>query len=337
MPARPFQKDGLTRRVGPFVLVATAATAATMLQVGAHPETVIAAVGVATLIVAIFAIPWERLPRWTDAVVPFAYLGIVVVMRDAEGGRLAAAGLLVFLPIVWFALFGVRAEVIASVVAALGIFLLPPVLIGGDRYPAPEYGKVFVFGLVLTLVAGTVFRLVQERRVLTEQLAELANRDPLTRVANRRAWDDGLARAVEAASLAGTPLTVGILDLDNLKQINDVDGHEAGDAALRFVSTAWADALPPGAMIARLGGDEFGVLLPGLAPDDVEDLVGRLGRSSRPYGCSVGIASYTGTEDGHALMRAADDELYRAKENRAGWAVRYSGIQTAASGSAGSR
>src|SRR5262249_36853374 len=91
-------------------------------------------------------------------------------------------------------------------------------------------------------------------------LQKTAITDPLTGVANRRCFDQQLARAVVASARDGPPLTLLFVDVDQLKGINDELGHGAGDAALRLVGECLARTCRSRDVVARWGGDEFAVL-----------------------------------------------------------------------------
>ncbi|MFH1518860.1 MAG: GGDEF domain-containing protein, partial [Pseudomonadota bacterium] len=102
----------------------------------------------------------------------------------------------------------------------------------------------------------------QELEAAQMRLAELANSDFLTGLANRRRFEQSFADAFGAAGLGGAPFTLILLDLDNFKQVNDAYGHDAGDAVLQNVAKRIRATIGerPG-VAARLGGDEFAILL----------------------------------------------------------------------------
>ncbi len=114
--------------------------------------------------------------------------------------------------------------------------------------------------LACQLLAEMV-RLRRGQRRAAEQVRELEHEaltDPLTRLPNRRAWDQALA----GLGGAGSPgLCVAVLDLDHFKQVNDIYGHGTGDEVLRTAGNALREGLRQGDLVARLGGDEFGLLL----------------------------------------------------------------------------
>lgn len=312
MVVRPFQRAGLVARVGPFVLVAVAALAEVAVRMGQRSQVLVAAAVVVLLIAAIFGVPWERLPRWTDAIVPLAYLLVIALMRDAEGGRIATTGPLVLLPVVWFALYGTRIELVLSIAFGGLTFVAPVWVVGAPRYPATEYIKALNFTVVLALVGLAVYRLVTERRALAEDLERQASRDALTSLPNRRAWEEALAGAVERVAHVGARLAVAVIDLDGLKAINDSGGHAAGDRALREVTASWQASVPADAVLARLGGDEFALLLPGLDAPAAEPVVERM-RAAGSHRCSVGVAGWLPGQSPADLMHAADAALYAAK------------------------
>ena len=100
---------------------------------------------------------------------------------------------------------------------------------------------------------------------VVEGLVELATRDGLTGLANRRTFEGALAREAARIARGGEPALLLLLDIDHFKRINDTYGHAAGDAVLKAVARAIADQVRPMDMVARIGGEEFGVILPSCA------------------------------------------------------------------------
>jgi len=152
---------------------------------------------------------------------------------------------------------------------------------------------------------------------LVRQVRTAAATDPLTRLPNRRSFEEQLDRALARAERSGRPLSVLALDLDGFKAVNDRQGHAAGDRLLVESSKAWSTALRTGDVLARNGGDEFVVLLPDSGESIARRVADRLGsRTPDPLGVSVGVAVSRGGEDGDALLRRADQALYAAKRSR---------------------
>ncbi|HET8955604.1 MAG TPA: sensor domain-containing diguanylate cyclase [Solirubrobacterales bacterium] len=153
-----------------------------------------------------------------------------------------------------------------------------------------------------------------EREELLDQVQDLARRDSLTGLPNRRALEEQLPQAMARARRSGDPLSVAILDIDHFKNFNDSHGHLAGDEVLRACAKAWDSALRGEDTIVRFGGEEFLVLLPDTGPDQAADIVERLRRTT-PMGqtCSAGLALWDCAESIDDLLRRADEALYLAK------------------------
>jgi diguanylate cyclase (GGDEF)-like protein len=153
-----------------------------------------------------------------------------------------------------------------------------------------------------------------------EQMRELAERDPLTRLLNRRSFFERLGDELRRCRAQRRPLALVFGDLDGFKQLNDSQGHVAGDLALQRFAEALNDAAAP-ADCFRIGGDEFAVILPGASADDVLEVLARLRRASERlrFGAATVRASFgiavveDGDSDSARLLRAADDAMYEAK------------------------
>lgn len=197
-----------------------------------------------------------------------------------------------------------------------GMSVLPPVVlliqahVGRGTVSATAIGTAcFVqFLLVVARMAGLIRRVEEQARTL----ADLAGRDGLTGVGNRRSWDAALTRAHGA----GRPFTVVLLDLDHFKIFNDTYGHQAGDQLLKGAAAAWLDTLRRDDVLYRYGGEEFGLVLDGASEAEVREVVDRL-RPVMPGGqtFSAGMAAWTGAGTPLELVARADAALYRAKEN----------------------
>ncbi len=152
---------------------------------------------------------------------------------------------------------------------------------------------------------------VERRRISEEDLRELSERDPLTSVLNRRAWDQLLASALRKGR---QPLYVALLDLDHFKRYNDRHGHPAGDELLRRAARAWRSAVRAEDVLARYGGEEFAVLLAGCEEDRAIEIAERLRHATiDEQRVSIGIARWDGRESAASLVDRADHALYAAK------------------------
>jgi len=145
--------------------------------------------------------------------------------------------------------------------------------------------------------------------------------DGLTELFDRRTFDRLLEMSVARSVRYRWPFTLVLVDLDDLKQINDSEGHQAGDAAIRALGERFRRVLRFGDNAARIGGDEFALILPSTDPDDVPPLLERIGaadvgdRNCPPF--SYGIAHCpTEAESTEDLVALADQRLYEAKAAR---------------------
>ncbi|WP_145916940.1 bifunctional diguanylate cyclase/phosphodiesterase [Erythrobacter sp. QSSC1-22B] len=179
-----------------------------------------------------------------------------------------------------------------------------------------------------------------DRRRSEEEARRLAQIDPLTGCYNRRSIAPAMAELLMAAESEGRALAIILVDLDNFKQVNDVNGHNTGDAVLTETSERMGDILPADALLARLGGDEFAaaVVYDPVMPGKVEHLASLLiERVAQPITVddavieitmSVGIASSINlvnpvdADVSTRLIHKADIAMYQAKKqgkNRFFW------------------
>ncbi|MEV0156436.1 bifunctional diguanylate cyclase/phosphodiesterase [Micromonospora sp. NPDC050686] len=207
-------------------------------------------------------------------------------------------------------MFGMAASAIYHV-AQGGGFALAAIVAGsleGFALVARQY-------LTLNDVRGYADRLAERER----HFRELAHTDPLTGLANRR----GLLRALHRCAEAGVPCVLLVLDLDGFKNVNDMQGHDVGDAVLEEVGRRLRGNLRPGDLAARLGGDEFAVLVHG-RPAEADPVAERLlGLLALPYeqpdrpvflSVSIGVAGQPDAPDVELLQRNADLALRYAKQ-----------------------
>jgi diguanylate cyclase (GGDEF)-like protein len=186
-----------------------------------------------------------------------------------------------------------------------------------------EQHLIELLASMLSSILNSELKAAEEAR-RNERLEMEALVDPLTGLANRRAWDELLAREEERCRRYGHPTAVFVLDLDDLKEVNDAAGHAAGDALLTGTAAALRDAVRDADVVARLGGDEFGIIAVECDATGAEQLLTRIRDAlDRPgIRASVGIAL---REPTHGLERAwqeADRLMYQQK--RARWPLELS-------------
>lgn len=173
-----------------------------------------------------------------------------------------------------------------------------------------------------------IVRDVSDQIAYQQQLLEMAYRDPLTGLGNRKAFDEQLGQALLRAGSGGSELALLYLDLDRFKEINDRFGHDIGDALLRTVAERVRSTLRQPDKAYRLGGDEFAVLLEDSQENNPQRLAERLlaalvqpialnGERIDFVTPSIGIALYPRhAGDAEGLVRAADSAMYQAKRQR---------------------
>jgi diguanylate cyclase (GGDEF)-like protein len=173
-------------------------------------------------------------------------------------------------------------------------------------------------GLRLADSAEPLLRSALKLHELEQQL-DLVGRDaridPLTKLPNRRAWEEVLE------SLSGGTAAVVVVDVDQLKTVNDERGHHVGDEYLQAIAAAMASAVRQDDFIARVGGDEFAILLPGADETDCRKVARRLNRAlldheafaGYPLAASVGYAATPPAPSLEDAWRIADQAMYHVK------------------------
>ncbi len=165
---------------------------------------------------------------------------------------------------------------------------------------------------------------VEEMKRRNADLERLADEDALLPVSNRRAFVRELSRAMSFAQRYNQPSSLGFFDVNNMKTINDVYGHSAGDAALMHVARSLLSNVRHSDVVGRLGGDEFGVVFSQIDDDMARAKTAELASkiSSEPvrwnnteFQVTIAFGSYTfeGSEDADAALSAADQAMYEQK------------------------
>jgi len=198
-----------------------------------------------------------------------------------------------------------------------------------------------VIAAAVWITAAIGVRLLHARAALQQQQRQLerANReldllargDALTGVGNRRSFDEQFALECDRVGRGHAPLSLLMIDIDHFKRYNDAAGHQAGDACLSAVAKALRDTLRrPIDFVARYGGDEFAVILPATGEQGAYQRAVEIRRAVHALGIpfldsdvanvvtvSIGIATHDpvrGPANPEALLKSADDALYRAKQ-----------------------
>ncbi len=189
--------------------------------------------------------------------------------------------------------------------------------------PTPQSPQLINDLPMIELMASMLSALlVAELRVSVESRSadnarSLATRDELTGLFNRRGWDEILALEESRCERYGSPACVFSIDLDSFKDINDTQGHDAGDEYLRAAARVLAQASRASDLIARVGGDEFAILAVEANPAAGELLAYRLREAfaAAGVGASLGFVPRSGTSL-QTTWKLADEAMYDDKRSR---------------------
>lgn len=195
--------------------------------------------------------------------------------------------------------------------------LLLSVLVWGNSFLDQMAGIALGYGMVVLLLEDAKREVDAAHAELAgahHELRRSALYDAVTGSLNRRAFEEGVGLEHARAAFGA----VAMMDLDNLKAVNDSQGHHAGDVLLRRVAEAIRGGLRPSDKLYRWGGDEFLLVMPGAA---VEDLLRRVERllaaaGPPPLLVSIGGAAYEGAEGLALAIPAADAAMYEVKKRR---------------------
>jgi diguanylate cyclase (GGDEF)-like protein len=223
--------------------------------------------------------------------------------------------------------FGILADIVyRQAAAASAASLAQSAALRRDEVRASRTISIAVaVGLVLLALFGAIVvrygrRLDSARAAEVERLAEMAITDPLTGLRNHRAFHEDIARELQVVARTGVPLALVLLDLDNLKAVNDSQGHQAGDERLQALADA-IRATGRGADVAyRVGGDEFAVILPDARSWGALEFAQRLRAATQaathgagPFTVTAGISEAVALRPKDELVREADLALIGAK------------------------
>lgn len=323
LAARPYPYSRQTAARAMALLWLVGGITSLLVVVLPHPPTlhreVLLAIGlVAPLKAAVIYRLREVLPRRIYPWLLGTGTGVTTALVAAGGGGTASVSFSFFYTwvVIYALLFfppitaGVQ---LVGAALAYGIVLWSMDSFGSGSFTAVE---PTVLGAVIATTCMVVLLLSNAR--------EASEIDPLTHVANRRGLDRRLAEAMEQAEKHPDPLVVALIDIDHFKQINDEQGHDAGDRILRELVRRWTPLVRAGDTIARFGGDEFVIVLPACSLPDADAVLHRL-RQAAPDGvsCSLGSAVFRPEDSASLVISRADAALYDAKRlgrNQLAWA-----------------
>lgn len=184
----------------------------------------------------------------------------------------------------------------------------------------PQYfGNVELKGL-----SSALHDMTEDFETRVREHTALARFDPLTKVLNRRGFDEQMETAVTNAKRRGSPLSVIAIDIDHFKKVNDQHGHHVGDVVLKILASAMKIWFRETNIVARLGGEEFTVLLVDtdlrcahqVADQLVAHIAGTIFPAVGRITISCGVSRLCLAEDGFSALGRADRAPYRAKSDR---------------------
>jgi diguanylate cyclase (GGDEF)-like protein len=287
---------------------------------GRKPNLALAAAGGAIWLALIFsgAVGFEMFPRITIATgIIIFYLALTMreywYARDRELLSRWPVLVLLFLQVVLFSLRAFFAE------------HLP--FPGGAGDMPPQWVPVGFLAMLINTLALPFLVMSMTKERLEREQRRLALADPLTGIANRRAFFERGERILRRAAFSKEPVALLLLDLDLFKSINDTFGHQAGDRVLQDFAAVVGAALRPNDFLGRLGGEEFACLLPNAdaaqAAQAAERIRAKFGTYRLPdspaefrFSVSIGVAEAADFDFAlPAMLASADRALYRAKAN----------------------
>jgi two-component system cell cycle response regulator len=198
----------------------------------------------------------------------------------------------------------------------LPILAVTPRESSGDTTTALEAGASDV---VSRKVSAPVLRLRLHKALDYERISRLADTDDLTRLPNRRVFDERLLQEIQRASRYKHELSLMLADIDHFKRFNDAHGHQKGDEVLMRVARIFKAMTRTSDLVARYGGEEFAVILPETSARKAKHFGERIrvhvANSSfdSPVTLSAGVATWEPKSRPQTLVEDADSALYEAK------------------------
>jgi diguanylate cyclase (GGDEF)-like protein len=311
---------GRLRRLSPYAGVMLLLAVAMLLdRLGNRQALVTVGVLCVGWIVGVAVAPWRRIPRhWQGAAMlaPIAAISVASWADTASGSRFAFATIV---PLFFIAIYEGPRLMATALVLTIGALVGQCVAVATLEFTL----RSLVYSAILLGLLPAFRRLVGDHRRALAALADLADRDPLTGLANRRA----LERRTRDLPASDRGLGLIFVDIDHFKAINDTYGHDMGDALLVLIGQRLVDSTRSTDIVSRVGGDEFVIGTAGDLAATVA-LAARIGAEMKSTPFSLGSGSvtvrvsvgysHTDTDDGDtsALLTAADRSMYAAKAAR---------------------
>jgi diguanylate cyclase (GGDEF)-like protein len=281
------------------------------------------------------AIPWERASTRILAIAMVVTVPIVGLAIYLTGGSISYVEPLLVCSLLYAALF-FPARWAWPLSIELVVVASAPLFYDGDATATAFPSRYLALAATFLVLTGVMVSLKKRLVDAEARQREIANLDPLTGVANRRAFDSALRRELAARvdprggrrARDDEPFALLVFDLDDFKAVNDDYGHPVGDAVLRQTAERVRSVLRSTDLLARIGGDEFAIIAPGAQGDGAAQMAEAIvtaiavrepdARIPAPR-ASMGLAIYA--EDGDSfegLLRCADERLLKAKSHNGG-------------------
>jgi diguanylate cyclase (GGDEF)-like protein len=287
----------------------------------AEPGRTVTAAIAGAVLTAVLAIGGKRVPYW--ALQLFLACGTVLIEWVIYGTGENASTYTVFY--FWIAIYAFQFFTPAQAAGQVAfVFLSYGIILGLFSDPTSPSGLRWALTTTALVVAGAMIGLLKERNArLVAEVTEAARSDTLTRLLNRRGFDERFGVELARSKRQGERLSLLVGDLDRFKELNDVWGHQEGDNVLRAVGETIVQNQRESDASARIGGEEFAILLPDTDEQGAYLVAERL-RARVAKACadlpgaltiSVGVATFPQHgREGDSLMRAADQAVYMAKQ-----------------------
>lgn len=254
-------------------------------------------------------------------------------------GEVRSSVLMLVALVLVFGMFSLKAREVLTLgiftVASLGVIMTGMVLSNPSLDPRMELIRFVLAAGTLPAVSGVAYYVSKMRSRLQEQRSELANaldllqevasRDELTRLVNRRHMQQRIEQEALLQLRSSEPFCLALIDLDHFKRVNDQHGHAVGDQVLKEFAEAAQLALRKTDILARWGGEEFLLLLPNERLDSAQAALARIadclrvhqhspGASGLPVTFSAGLTDHPTGEALRETLERADQALYCAKD-----------------------